>query len=160
MVRGKTAAMFRGSCEVGALLGGADDRQAAALASYGERLGIAFQMVDDLLAYRSSNGAAGKDLRSDIRNRRMTFPLIVACLVGPAAIRRTLQELFDRTGVSDEEGYRVVRDLLDRTGAIAEATRIVEQHARAALDCLGVLARSRSRDRLAALVNAAVERVA
>ncbi len=164
-VRGKTAALFRGACEVGALLGGGTERQVAALASYGDQLGIAFQMVDDLLAYRSSSGVAGKDLLSDIRNRRMTFPLIVACRLGPPEVGQSLQRAFDdaAAGFGSEAAevrtFELVQRLLAETDALAEAGRIVAQHAGTALDALGVLAPSPSRDRLAAMVTAAVERV-
>jgi len=166
MVRGKTAALFRGSCEVGALLGGGDDRQVAALGSFGEQLGIAFQMVDDLLAYQSNSGAAGKDLLSDVRNRRMTFPLIVACQVEPEQSRRTLHRVFttiESSGSSpatEQWASGVIVDLLKRTSALAEASKIIDVHAATALEALEVLPRTGPRDRLGGLVTSAVERAA
>lgn len=164
-VRGKTGALFRGACEVGALLGGADDHQVSALAVYGERLGIAFQMVDDLLAYRSSTGVAGKDLLSDLRNRQMTFPLIVAGTLAPAGTRAALPRLFDDAAaahgstVDEQRVLDEVRRLLDSVSAFDEAAKIVQRHATAALGALDALPPSASRERLAAMVTAAVERV-
>lgn len=78
VIRGKTAALFAGACEVGGLLAGGDDKVVTSLRSYGDELGITFQMADDLLAYCSTDDFAGKDLLSDSRNKRMTFPLIMA----------------------------------------------------------------------------------
>lgn len=164
-VRGKTGALFRGACEVGALLGGGSDEQVKALATYGEQLGVAFQMVDDLLAYRSTTATAGKDLLSDLRNRQMTFPLVVAGTLGGDAVRRALPAVFDRAAAvngSDVDRQAVldaVRDLLDSVSALDEAARIVRRHAAEALGALDALPPSASRDRLAAMVTAAVERV-
>jgi geranylgeranyl diphosphate synthase type I len=163
-VRGKTGALFRGSCEVGALLGGGDERQVAMLATYGEQLGVAFQMVDDLLAYRSSTGVAGKDVLSDLRNRQMTFPLIVARMLAPERALEVLPVAFDRAADKSvgggESGLRMVQDLLSAVSAMPEATKIVQRHAENALDALEALPPSRSRERLAAMITAAVERVA
>jgi geranylgeranyl diphosphate synthase type I len=165
-VRGKTGALFRGACEVGALLGGGGDRQVSALATYGEQLGIAFQMADDLLAYRSTTDVAGKDLLSDLRNRQMTFPLVVAADLGGDAVRWALPAIFDRAAaVNGSEVERrsvldAVRVLLESVSALPEAARLVEWHAALALDALDVLPPSPSRDRLSAMVTTAVERVA
>lgn len=164
-VRGKTSAMFRGACEVGALLGGATEFQVTALATYGEQLGIAFQMADDLLAYRTTSGTAGKDLLSDLRNHQMTFPLIVAVSIRPAELRPQLAEVFAcatasyRSDASDQEAFAKVRELLERTAAFEEAARIIQRYAADALAALAAVPPSESRDRLTAMVDAAVERV-
>jgi geranylgeranyl diphosphate synthase type I len=165
-VRGKTGALFRGACEVGALLGGGGDGQVAALATYGEQLGIAFQMADDLLAYRSTTRAAGKDLLSDLRNRQMTFPLVVAGMIAGERVRKVLPVLFDqadaahRASVGGQDVLGAVRELLDSVSALDEAAKIVQRHAEDALTALDFLPPSASHDRLAATVSAAVDRVA
>lgn len=77
VIRGKTAALFQAACESGAALADASEDQISALRDYGDALGIAFQMVDDLLDY-SGTEAMGKSLGDDFRERKMSLPVIRA----------------------------------------------------------------------------------
>lgn len=81
VVRGKTAALFSAATEVGAVIAGATEAEVKALFTYGDALGIAFQIVDDLLDYGGSDAAIGKNTGDDFRERKLTLPLIkaVAC---------------------------------------------------------------------------------
>jgi octaprenyl-diphosphate synthase len=81
VVRGKTAALFAAATEVGGVIAGAPDAQVDALRTYGDALGIAFQIVDDLLDYGGTAAAIGKNTGDDFRERKLTLPLIkaVAC---------------------------------------------------------------------------------
>lgn len=76
IVSRKTGYLFSASCCVGGLLRGASQEQAAALADYGLNLGIAFQLVDDLLDFTSDSSKLGKPVLSDLREGKVTFPLI------------------------------------------------------------------------------------
>ncbi|KEP71261.1 farnesyltranstransferase [Thioclava dalianensis] len=76
VVRGKTAALFSASAEAGAVLAGASEDQITALHNYGESLGIAFQVVDDLLDYLSDAETMGKNVGDDFRERKLTLPVI------------------------------------------------------------------------------------
>jgi octaprenyl-diphosphate synthase len=78
VVRGKTAALFCAATEAGAVIADAPDSRVAALRDYGDALGIAFQIVDDLLDYGGSSGAIGKNTGDDFRERKMTLPVIKA----------------------------------------------------------------------------------
>jgi octaprenyl-diphosphate synthase len=80
VVRGKTAALFSAATEVGGVIAGADEEQVRALFAYGDALGVAFQMVDDLLDYGGTD-AIGKNIGDDFRERKLTLPLIraIAC---------------------------------------------------------------------------------
>ncbi|MEE9428598.1 MAG: polyprenyl synthetase family protein, partial [Paracoccaceae bacterium] len=77
VVRGKTAALFSAATEVGGVIAGADKAQVKALFTYGDALGICFQIVDDLLDYEGT-GATGKDIGDDFRECKLTLPLIKA----------------------------------------------------------------------------------
>ncbi len=78
VVRGKTAALFSAATEVGGVIAGADARQVQALHAYGDALGIAFQIADDLLDYGGTSAAIGKNVGDDFRERKLTLPVIKA----------------------------------------------------------------------------------
>ena len=78
VVRGKTSALFAAATEVGGVIAGAADDQVEALSNYGDALGIAFQIVDDLLDFQGDAGAIGKNVGDDFRERKLTLPLIKA----------------------------------------------------------------------------------
>lgn len=78
VVRGKTAALFSAATEVGGVIAGAPEDQVHALYDYGDALGIAFQIVDDLLDYQGQSTATGKNVGDDFRERKLTLPVIKA----------------------------------------------------------------------------------
>ncbi|GAA0355342.1 polyprenyl synthetase family protein [Streptomyces blastmyceticus] len=108
MVTLKTAALLRATCRMAALLTGADPEITAALTAYGETLGVAFQMRDDLLPYRGQDvrSQPGKPMASDLRNRRPTLPLLLAVERATPRQARQLRRLFLRG-----EGRRARRRL-------------------------------------------------
>ncbi|MFP7674788.1 polyprenyl synthetase family protein [Marivita sp. S0852] len=86
VVRGKTAALFSAATEVGGVIAGMDDERVQALFEYGDALGIAFQIVDDLLDYWGSD-ATGKNIGDDFRERKLTLPVIKAIALADEAER-------------------------------------------------------------------------
>ena len=78
VVRGKTAALFSAATEVGGVIAGAPDDQVQALFDYGDALGIAFQIADDLLDYQGDSKTTGKNVGDDFRERKLTLPVIKA----------------------------------------------------------------------------------
>lgn len=78
VVRGKTAALFSAATEVGGVIAGATEEQVKALFDYGDALGIAFQIADDLLDYQGDSKATGKNVGDDFRERKLTLPVIKA----------------------------------------------------------------------------------
>jgi octaprenyl-diphosphate synthase len=123
VVRGKTAALFAAACASGALLSDASPEIVEALRRYGDLLGIAFQMADDLVDFSSNSG---KPVGLDIRQRVLSLPLIYAAedrTVGPE-VRRLLEGT-----LGDEEVARVA-ELVESSGALrrvrAEAQALVE----------------------------------
>ena len=120
VVRGKTAALFSAATEVGGVIADMDEARIKALFDYGDALGVAFQMVDDLLDYWGSD-ATGKNVGDDFRERKLTLPVIKAVTLGDAEER----EFWKRT---IEKGRQVDGDLdhaialLNKHGSL-EATR-------------------------------------
>ncbi len=78
VVRGKTAALFAAACEVGGIIADAPQIEVTALHTYGDALGVAFQIADDLLDYGGDASATGKNIGDDFRERKLTLPVIKA----------------------------------------------------------------------------------
>lgn len=157
VIRGKTAALMQAACESGGILAGAPPAQVRALGRYGDALGMAFQIRDDLLPYTSDTGTIGKAVTSDARNRYPTLPILLAQSLAGDADRRRLQALFSSTEDSPAVHHQM-RELLSRTGAIEEAMRRAREHAACARAALSELPPSGSRDRLADLLTTVVDR--
>ncbi|MCG0065076.1 MULTISPECIES: polyprenyl synthetase family protein [Streptomyces] len=154
VIRGKTAALTGAACQAGAILAAATPEQAEALRQYGELLGTAFQIRDDLLPYTAQDRITGKRATSDVANRQPTLPVLLAYESAGEPDRRLLTRVFH--GDADPAtAHRDLLDVLTRTGAIAEATRQAHRcvaRAREALDGLP------STERLARLADSAVDR--
>jgi octaprenyl-diphosphate synthase len=121
VVRGKTAALFSAATEVGAVIAGRDEATIRALHTYGDALGIAFQIVDDLLDYGGDAAVTGKNVGDDFRERKLTLPVIRAVAKADAEERafwtRTIEKGDQREGDLDH-----ALALLARHGTM-EATR-------------------------------------
>lgn len=121
VVRGKTAALFSAAMEVGGVISEVGETQIKALFEYGDALGIAFQIVDDLLDYQGDTKATGKNIGDDFRERKLTLPVIKAVSLADAQERvfwsRTIEKGDQRDG-DLEEAMR----LLSKHGAL-NATR-------------------------------------
>jgi geranylgeranyl diphosphate synthase type I len=160
MVGGKSGALLAASCAAGALLGGAAPETVAALRSFGEHLGLAFQIRDDVLGIWGDEAATGKSASDDLRARKQSYPVVVACERATGEARRELLELYRR---NDREGADVlrIRGLLEVAGARAMAEQAASEQAEAAVACLaGVALRPGCRRELEALARFAAERQA
>ncbi|MEM8751865.1 MAG: polyprenyl synthetase family protein, partial [Pseudomonadota bacterium] len=82
VIRGKTAELFAAAAEVGAVVAGAEEDKVAALRAYGDALGIAFQLVDDVLDYGGAAAATGKNVGDDFREGKATLPVFLAHAAG------------------------------------------------------------------------------
>src|SRR5690606_26313918 len=103
IIHAKTATLFEAATEVGAMAGGADNTARLALASYGRELGMAFQLVDDVLDYGGARGALGKNTGDDLREGKMTLPIILALQHATAAERRTIETALGNANSGDAE---------------------------------------------------------
>jgi len=102
VIRGKTAALFEAACEVGGVIADQPQDVVRALATYGDGLGVAFQMADDLLDWGGSDGVIGKNTGDDFRERKLTLPVIRAVARANATERafwvRTIEKGDQRDG--------------------------------------------------------------
>ncbi|MCF7748670.1 polyprenyl synthetase family protein [Sulfitobacter sp. M39] len=138
VVRGKTAALFSAATQVGGVIATAPDAQVQALFDYGDALGIAFQIVDDLLDYQGDPNATGKNIGDDFRERKLTLPVIKAIAKGDAAERAFWTRTIEK-GKQEDGDLEHALSLLKAHGTLdgtkAEALAWAEQ-AKTALNTL------------------------
>ncbi|MEU2718579.1 polyprenyl synthetase family protein, partial [Streptomyces sp. NPDC007205] len=115
MAAGKTGALIGAACALGALAGGADEGRARRLARFGRRLGVAFQITDDLLGIFGDPAVTGKPVGSDLSSRKKTHPVLAAIGSRTAAGDR-LAALYAQAGPLDEEQVREAAGLVERAG--------------------------------------------
>ena len=121
IVRGKTAALFSAATQVGGVIAGAPEEQVDALFTYGDALGVCFQIVDDLLDYAGSD-AIGKNIGDDFRERKLTLPLIKAVAKADVAEREFWVRVIEK-GDQQSGDLEHALELLEKHGAL-EAARV------------------------------------
>ena len=120
VVRGKTAALFSAATEAGGVIAGAPEAAVKALYDYGDALGIAFQIADDLLDYGGSSAQIGKNVGDDFRERKLTLPVIKA-VARASAEERAFWERVIGKGDQREGDLEEALRLLHATGALEAA---------------------------------------
>lgn len=157
VIRAKTAVLFEAACEVGAMSGGADATGRAALARYGLELGNAFQLVDDALDYGGQSGTLGKNTGDDLREGKMTLPVILALADGSETERAIITTALGDAEATAEQVAAVVA-IMERHKTLARTLEQAHHHARAAHQALEVLPPSDMRSLLADVVEFSVLR--
>ncbi|NNF23866.1 MAG: polyprenyl synthetase family protein [Rhodobacteraceae bacterium] len=122
VIRGKTAALFSAATEVGGVIAAAPDDQVAALFTYGDALGVAFQIVDDLLDYGGNAAATGKNVGDDFRERKLTLPVIKAVAAADTEERAFWSRVIE-AGDQRDGDLDLALSLLAKHGTM-EATRL------------------------------------
>ncbi|HYL02399.1 MAG TPA: octaprenyl diphosphate synthase [Steroidobacteraceae bacterium] len=150
----KTARLFEAGAEVAAVLADAGPAVRAALAAYGRHLGTAYQLVDDVLDYRSNPGERGKNLGDDLAEGKPTLPLIHALRHGSDAQRAAIRQAIEQGGRGQ---LQPVIDAIESTGGLTYAARRAQAEADAARGALGPLPDSSYKQALGALARFAVE---
>jgi geranylgeranyl diphosphate synthase type I len=135
MEAGKTAALLRCAATIAPVMERAAPAAVSALAGYGHELGMAFQIVDDVLGIVGDPAATGKSASSDVRARKCSVPIVAALSAGCAASRR-LREMFDAAPFADDEEVSVAAKLVGEAGGIDRATELAAQHAARAFACI------------------------
>ena len=126
----KTAYLFSACCEIGALLGGATPDQQAMMRDYGMNLGIAFQLIDDLLDFTSSEHVLGKPAGADLIEGKISLPLILLLQRDPA-LRLQVQTVVNEGGYATVSRASLV-DALEQAGALALTQERAIEYAEAA----------------------------
>lgn len=157
VVRGKTAALFSAATEVGGVIAGVDEAHIKALYDYGDALGIAFQMVDDVIDYGDPE-VTGKNAGDDFRERKLTLPLIKA-LAQATPEERAFWERTIAKGKQDDGDLDQVIAILARIGALEAVTQEALGWAAQAKEALAILPEHPIRDMLSDLADYVVARI-
>jgi octaprenyl-diphosphate synthase len=155
LIRAKTASLVAGACEIGALQAAPGER--AALRRFGEALGMAFQIVDDLLDYTEDASVTGKPFGSDLREHKVTIPLIAALPNMGESQRRAVSRLLHSAEPSDELIAEVII-AVSQAGGLDYARERALQLAQQADTELDLLQPSAARDSLRASITYVIDR--
>lgn len=154
VIEGKTASLFRWGMFAGARAGSASPAYCEALACFGQSLGVAFQVIDDVLDVAGDSMSVGKTLFADLREGKVTFPLLVA-LERDSALEELLQEMLNGTTIVEEELVQRIQ----ASGAIQESQALALKLSTEALEHLTPLPVGPVKDALEGVALAMLHRV-
>lgn len=157
IIRRKTAVLMEGACRVGALISGADERRTAALTAYGHHLGIAFQVADDLLDYTADTALLGKAVGTDLREGKLTLPVIRALSAAGGEDRKTMERIITDEDFSVDD-FNTLVGLLASCGGIEAARAEAEGHVNQAKAKLAAFPDSPHRETLRDIADYALSR--
>jgi octaprenyl-diphosphate synthase len=156
LISSKTASLMAAACEMGALAGAAARR--GALAEYGENLGMAFQIADDILDYTGQESDTGKPVGQDLRERKVTLPLVGALAEASEAELAVVRGFFSSSEASDESIAQIV-GIVEERGGVEFARSKAEEYAGMAYAALDGLPEGSSVESLRGAVEYAVRRI-
>lgn len=156
VLKRKTAYLFSASCEIGAILGGANEKQQMALRNYGLSLGTAFQLIDDLLDFTANDERLGKAAGVDLLGGKVTLPLICMRDTDPTTLE--LVQTVLRDGKYAGPVQQELREAMLRTGALEQTRKRADEYAESACAALENLPESDYSESLRALPSYILER--
>ncbi|GGK01862.1 polyprenyl synthetase family protein [Pseudomonas matsuisoli] len=155
VIRGKTAMLFEASTHSAASLAKASPELREALRAFGDHLGVAFQLVDDLLDYRGDADTLGKNVGDDLAEGKPTLPLIYTMREGSEAQSALVRRAIQKGGIDDLES---IREAVESAGALDYTASLARDYAERAIACLSDLPDSEYRNALIELSQFAVAR--
>ncbi len=158
VIRAKTAALFSAAAEMGPIITGASDRERQALRTYGDTLGMAFQLVDDALDYGGSAASLGKNVGDDFREGKVTLPVIFAYRDGNDQDRAFWKAAIEE-GRNDDAALASAIERLERTGAVEKTVSEAKLYGETARTALAELPEGPWRDALDQVVGFCISRV-
>ncbi|HTN33306.1 MAG TPA: octaprenyl diphosphate synthase [Marinobacter sp.] len=156
VIHNKTAMLFEAASHTGALLAGASPEHERALQNYGKHLGLAFQLVDDVLDYRGDADAMGKNVGDDLAEGKVTLPLIYAMANSDNEQRQLIRQAIRKGGLDD---LSAILKIVETSGSLEYTMKHAQTEAGRAVDCLSSLKASAHKDALELLAQVAVARV-
>jgi octaprenyl-diphosphate synthase len=147
IIEHKTAVLFQGTCCSGALIAGVSPKKTNALSDYGFNLGIAFQMVDDLLDYSSDTTVLGKEVGADLKEGKLTLPVIYP-LESAAPKDRTLMENIIKNRDFSVNDFEILIKMIDKYDGRTYTQSLATQYVRRAKESLSVFNNSETKETL------------
>ena len=152
----KTAYLFSGCAKIGAVLAEEGEEQVRILADYGLNLGMAFQVIDDMLDFMANEKELGKPVLSDLKEGHVTLPVLYALQAEPGAADM-IQGVIDRKAIDDVTGKEIL-DLIRRHRVLEKARGVAEDYSRKAKQTLTPLPDSHLKESLLVLPDYVIER--
>ena len=137
VIRSKTAALFAAACRIGAVVADRPKVEEEALESYGLNLGIAFQLVDDVLDFSAKPAVLGKTVGDDFREGKITLPVILAFRRGDEAEREFWRRTVERLDQTEDDLTTAIQ-LMERHGSLADTVARARHYGAIARDALGI----------------------
>ena len=157
IISAKTAALFAAACRIAPVVAEAGEEAEVALEKYGKYLGIAFQLVDDVLDYGSKQDIMGKGVGDDFRDGKVTLPVILAYARGSDEDRAFWRDAMLGERISDEDLTHAIA-LLHGTEALSETIERARHYGRRALDALAQFPAGKAKSALSEAVEFAISR--
>ena len=157
IISAKTAALFAAACRIAPVVAEAGEEAEVALEKYGKYLGIAFQLVDDVLDYGSKQDIMGKGVGDDFRDGKVTLPVILAYARGSDEDRAFWRDAMLGERISDEDLTHAIA-LLRGTDALSETIERARHYGRRALDALAQFPAGKAKSALGEAVEFAISR--
>lgn len=157
IIGNKTAVLFGAACEIGAILGGRPQNERRALRNFGYSLGIAFQLMDDVLDYTSYNDVLGKRVGTDLKEGKLTLPLIYVLNNSSPTDKAYIESIFAKQKITKRDFNRVLK-IIEKNGGIAYTIEATEKHLTKAKKYLNVFPTSQYRTALLELADYMLKR--
>jgi len=157
VIEAKTAALFSAACQVGAVVAGRTTEEEHALARFGEGLGIAFQVVDDVLDYSAEQRGLGKRIGDDFREGKVTLPIVLAYARGDADEQAFWRRCIEDLEQTDDDLEHAMT-LLNRHGCLDDALARAEAYARQAREAMAIFPDGRTKRALLATLESSLVR--
>ncbi len=145
IIRRKTAVLFQGTCRVGALISGVSKEKEDALAGYGFNLGIAFQMVDDLLDYSQDTTAIGKKVGADLKEGKLTLPVIYSLKSADAKDRIQMEKIIKNKAFSTED-FDTLIAIMKKYGGQTYTEKVAQKYVKNAKNALETFKNSTTKE--------------
>ena len=155
VIRSKTAKLFEASARLGAVLAQTPEHIEQACATYGQALGTAFQVIDDVLDYDGDSALMGKNLGDDLREGKTTLPLIIAMQRGTPDQAATIRRAIETGGL---EQLEAILDIVRQTGSLDATRTAASLEAQRAIEALDALMPSIYKEALLQLAGQLLDR--
>ncbi len=157
VIGNKTAVLFSAACEIGSVLGQEDEEKRAALRKFGYDLGVAFQLKDDILDYMSIDNILGKQVGTDLKEGKVTLPLIYALKQASDREKASIRRAVEKDKLSQKDFERI-RNIILKYGGIQYTSAVMSQYTESAKSYLNLFPPSEYKNALLVLTDYMLKR--
>ncbi len=157
IIQSKTAALFAAACELGAVVADKSERERAALRSYGNNLGLAFQLVDDALDYSGSTELLGKNVGDDFHEGKITLPIVLSYRRGSADEQKFWKRTLAKGNVRDGD-LEHAAELMIKHNALEDTIKRAQHYGDIAKDAMAIFPDSKHKSALLETIDFCVSR--